>query len=83
MKDNLSSHSVDFVHPPAVSLFYLCSVDILVSDISYRLVCVYRLPYFNAESRIDNLFLGSCLSLLYSNLLRLFVAGDFNLPDID
>jgi len=82
VKDNNVSYSVDFVHP-INSLFDLCCVDILVSNFTYRLICVYCPPYFTAEYKEDATLLCSGLFQLFLHQSWLFVAGDFNLPDID
>jgi len=61
----------------------VCCIDVQLFNVFYRLICVFRPPGISLIARIDASLFVSCLSKLLQSKRTYFIAGDFNLPNID
>ena len=72
--------TIPVVVPARFAHLELAAVDILNSDIWYRIVTLYRPPYYDDEARALMLDIVACLQLLSSINYPTIIAGDLNLP---
>ena len=82
IKKEFASCQVEVKHP-VVALFDLCCIDVQIDKYRYRFISVYRPPGVLVSNIIDAALLNSCLTDLLNSPVIFFIAGDFNLPQIN
>ena len=72
--------TIPVVIPARFAHLELVAVDIFNSGIWYRIVTLYRPPYYDDQARILMSDILACLQLLSSVNYPTIIAGDLNLP---